>query len=193
MKQLIICTSICLGLFFSAHAQEFGKLDKSPLDVVYYPTKAAFRFFEKTPEKTKALEPAIKIYYSRPQKKERKIFGELVPYNELWRTGANEAAEIKFYKNVTIGGTIVKAGNYSFATLPTAEKWTLIINAVKDNWGVYVYDDKKDIAKVEGTPHKAKEAIEAFSISLYEKTTGIVHLKMGWDDTIVEFPIEILE
>ncbi len=193
MKTFITTLSIILGVTFNISAQDFNDLDKSPLDVAYYPTKAAFRFFEKTPEKTKALEPVMKVYYSRPQKKGRKVFGELVPLDELWRTGANEAAEITFYKDVKIGGTTVKAGSYALAAFPTAKEWTLIINSVKDNWGVYVYDGNSNVAEVKSTPYKSKDTIEAFSIVMYEKSTGLVHLKMGWDDTIVEFPIEILD
>ncbi len=192
MKTTFATLSIIIGFTLNLWSQDFNDLDKSPLDVAYYPAKSTFRFFEKTPEKTKSLEPIIKVYYSRPQKKGREIFGELVPFDKLWRTGANESTEITFYKNVKIGNTIIKPGSYALAVLPTANEWTLIINTVTDNWGVYVYDGKSNIAETKSTPYTSKEIIEAFSMMLYEKSTGVAHLKMGWDNTIVEFPIEIL-
>jgi len=192
MRQLIFLTIISFSLFGTTIAQEFSKIDKSPLDVAYYPEKATKRYFEKSEEKKAALSPIIKIYYSRPSKKDREIFGKLVPFGKLWRTGANETTEITFYKDVKIGEKLVRKGNYTLASIPNKDSWKLVISNTIDSWGVYVYDRSSTVAEVSSTSIKTNNTIENFSITFYEKTTNTVHLKMGWDDTIVEFPIEII-
>ncbi len=186
---------ILLALFTasaSLFAQDFAKIDPSPMDATYYPTKAAQRFFESTPEKVEALTPKIKILYSRPQKKGRKIFGNLVPYDKLWRAGANEIPELILNVPAEIGGKKLAPGNYSFAILPTKDNWTLYINSTTDMWGVYTYDKSKNLSEVKANTSTTNNEIEAFSISMYKKSEHLIHLKMGWDNTIVEFPITLM-
>ncbi|WP_010522158.1 DUF2911 domain-containing protein [Aquimarina agarivorans] len=187
MKTLLIFTffTVCTSLF----AQDFEKVDPSPLDVTYYPAKAAKRFFESSPDKIAALNPKIKVLYSRPQKKGREIFGNLVPFDKLWRAGANEIPELILNVPVEIGGKIIETGTYSFAILPTKDNWTLYINSATDMWGVYTYDKSKNIAEAKAATVTSKSDIEAFSIALYKKSENTVHLKMGWDKTVAEFPI----
>ena len=92
---LLLLTLGCLPML---NAQDFPDLDKSPMDMAYYPNRAAFRSFAKTDAEREAGEPVMRVIYSRPQKKDRVVFGELVKYGEMWRIGANEATEITFFK-----------------------------------------------------------------------------------------------
>ena len=190
MKKTLVFIVALLSASF-LFAQDFAKLDPSPMDAVYYPKKTVKRFMESNPEKSAALSPKIKIVYSRPQKKGRKIFGKLVPYGKLWRTGANEIPELTLYTDAEIGGKTLPAGKYGIAVNPTEKEWTLYVNSDTDTWGVYSFDEEKNVAEVTATPTKSKKEIDAFSIALEEKNPNLVHLIMGWDDTVVEFPITL--
>ena len=91
----------------------------------------------------------IALHYSSPYVKGRKIWGDLVPLDTVWRTGANEATIIAFNKDVLIADQLIKAGSYSFFTIPKENNWTLIINAISDQWGAYTYDPTKDVLRIE--------------------------------------------
>ena len=188
-KSLILIVALLSTTFL--FAQDFAKLDPSPMDAVYYPEKTVKRFMESNPEKAAALAPKIKVVYSRPQKKGREIFGKLVPYGKLWRTGANEIPELTLYTDAEIGGKTLPAGKYAIAVKPTKDQWTLYVSSFTDAWGVYKYDESKNIAEVTAIPTKSKKEIEVFSMALEEKSPNLVHLAMGWDDTVVEFPITL--
>ena len=155
-----------------AVAQEFKSLDKSPMDV------AAF------PDNWRASDKVVKVTYSRPQLKGRAI-SKLAPQDKVWRTGANEAAEITFYKDVMFGGKSVKAGTYSLFTIPGSNDWTVILNSAKNVWGAYTYKKEDDVLRVKGTLSKNSKSVEAFSI-MFDKDMNMV---MGWDDTVVTVPI----
>jgi len=88
-----------------------------------------------------------RIFYSRPQKQGRKIFGELVEYGQVWRLGANEATEIEFYKDVKIAGKKVPKGRYTLYAIVNENSWTMIINKETDTWGAFKYDPKKDLLR----------------------------------------------
>jgi len=90
----------------------------------------------------------VRIAYGRPSVRGRKIFGGLVPFDEVWRTGANEATTISFSTPVRIEGTSLDAGTYSLFTIPGPETWTLIFNSEPEQWGAYNYDSSKDILRV---------------------------------------------
>ncbi len=173
------------------NAQEFPKADKSPTDIAHYPTNAAKRAFAKTDEAKKALEPKIRVIYARPYKKGREVFGNLLKFDKAWRVGANESTEVLFMTDVMIGGSKVKAGRYSVIIIPTKDSWTLKINTENDGWGNYSYDASKDVASITVPTQKSDSEIEQLSIVLYEKSKNVVHLKIGWDTTIAEFPITL--
>lgn len=156
-------------------AQTFSDLDNSPADIATFPKRGSAK--------------KVKVTYSRPQAKGRKVFGELVKYDKVWRTGANEATEITFYQDVKIGGKMVKAGSYSLFTIPTKGAWTVIINSQLNQWGAYQYDKKKDVVRATVKTKVSKEKIEAFSITFQEATKGTT-MYLGWEKTIVEIPIE---
>ena len=154
MKKAILAIAIfTIALVSSSEtsAQEFKGLDKSPMDAASYP--ANWRNADKL----------VKIIYSRPQLKGRSL-DKLAPKDKVWRTGANEAAEITFYKEVTFGGKKVSAGTYSLFSIPTDEDWTIILSNQKNIWGSYFYDKSEDVVRVSGKVSKLQESIEEFSI-----------------------------
>lgn len=184
---IIVLVLIC----FTTYGQKFAKMDKSVMDAAFYPAKSAVRVFEKNDEKRLALEPKIRVLYSRPLKKGREVFGKLLKYDKPWRIGANESTEILFLTNVKFGDTNVKAGRYSLIAIPTATNWTIKLNTQNDGWGDYSYEPSKDIASVTVPTQTSNKEIEALSIALYEKSTNVVHLKIGWDKTYTETPITL--
>lgn len=179
MKNLILIAFI-IASFFNANAQDesslsFSGLDKSPLDVVMY---------------RDANQTAIaRVIYSRPSKKDREIFGQLVPYNEVWRTGANEATEIAFYRDVIINDKTIKAGSYSIYTIPGEDKWSFILNTETTQSGTE-HDPEKDILKCDMQTIPSPQEIESFSISFMEQNNGAI-LFLGWDETIASLEFKI--
>ena len=188
MKKIFFVCFV-LGMAWNLGAQTFRGLDKSPMDMSYYPDDFAHdRKF--APEKVgdKAF---IRLIYSRPAKKDRDVFGELIPYNKVWRVGANEAPEIKFYQKVTIQGKKLKAGVYSLYIIPDEKEWTIIFNSDLDIWGAYSYNEAKDVLRVKVAPKTTNEAIEHLSIQFVAGKNQEALMQLGWDRTIVELPILI--
>ena len=155
-------------------AQEFKSLDKSPMDMAAFPSSY------------KISDKIVKVIYSRPQLKGRSL-AKLAPPEKVWRTGANEAVEITFYKDVLFGGKELKAGAYCLFTIPSADgDWTVIINKAKNLWGSYYYNEDQDVIRVSGKVSETEKAIEAFSIMFDKDMT----LKMGWGNTVVSVSIK---
>ncbi|MDT0559641.1 DUF2911 domain-containing protein [Ichthyenterobacterium sp. W332] len=188
----ILCV-FTLAMLTSAavNAQKFEKMDKSPMDRAYYPANAPKRAFAKSDAQKKQLEPQIRVTYSRPSKKGRDIFGGLLKFGEAWRVGANESTEILFINDVKIGDQKIKAGRYSIIIIPSENEWTLKLNTGLDGWGNFGYEPSKDILSVTAPITKSKKEIEHLSIALYEASENTVHLKIGWDTSIAEFPLTI--
>ena len=180
MKKIFLYTSFCLLTFLIVpqivSAQDFKELDDSPHDIVYF-------------RENKISPPAIKVLYGRPQKKGRELFGEFIPYGQIWRVGANEATEVVFYKNVIFGDTEVEAGTYVLYAIPHEKEWTLILSSRTDVWGTYEYDEKYDVARIQAKVSKA-EFVEAFSIAFKEKGKN-VNMILGWDTARITAPIRI--
>lgn len=133
----------------------------------------------------------IEVSYSRPSVKGRKIFGGLVPYGEVWRTGANSATKITFSTAVKVGGADVPAGTYELFTIPTPTEWTIIIHKNMSQWGSYTYDPKNDVARVTAKASTVDTRVENFSIafSAIEETGAM--LNFAWDKTRVGVKIDI--
>ena len=129
------------------------------------------------------------VTYSRPMRRGRAVFGGMVPWGEVWRTGANEATHLHTDKDLVIGGVAVPAGSYTLWTIPRPEGWTLIINKQTGQWGT-VYDPAKDLARVEMQQDTAATSEEQFTISLEPKDAGAV-LRLKWDDREAWVPIEV--
>lgn len=188
-KTLSILTFLAISLV--TFAQDFAKIDKSSLDAAYYPSNAPKRAFAKTDAAKIAQEPKIRVLYSRPMKKGRNVFGELLKFNEPWRIGANESTEVLFLTDVKFGETAVKAGRYSLIAIPSGDSWILNLNTELDGWGNYSYNAEWDVASITVPTQSSEDVIEALSITLYEKSPNLVHLKIGWDKTMVEVPITL--
>ena len=138
------------------------------------------------PASYKNSDKIVKVTYSRPQLNGRDL-AKLAPPEKIWRTGANEATEITFYKDVVFGGEALKAGTYSLFTIPSLNgDWTVIINSARNIWGSYYYNQDKDVIRVSGKTSKVEENIEAFSIIFDKDMT----LKMGWGKTVVSVSIK---
>jgi len=132
----------------------------------------------------------IAIDYSRPSMRTRKIFGGLVPYGQVWRTGANSATSLKTDVNLTIGGASVPAGSYTLYTIPEEKKWTLIINKQTGQWGTD-YDEKQDLARVEMKLSKNASPTEQFTIGFDQTGATSAVLKLDWADTTAK--VEVAE
>ncbi|MEO1652282.1 MAG: DUF2911 domain-containing protein, partial [Bacteroidota bacterium] len=125
----------------------------------------------------------LKVTYGSPFKKGREIFGNLVPFGEIWRTGANEATEFTTTQDLKIGGEILKAGTYTVFTVPGEKNWEVIFNSTLGQWGAYRYEDNKsfNVLKAEAKVAQSKEFIyEAFTIQ-FEETRKGVDLVFAWD------------
>ena len=184
MKSSFFLILLVIASLAGTAQAKYPDTDKSPLDVSYYPANYPLLKIQ-----GKASEPPVaRVFYSRPQKNNRVIFGELIEYNKVWRLGANEATEIEFFQNVKIGDTKVKKGRYTLYCIPSEDKWTLLLNKDTDSWGAFVYDAKKDIARVDVPVQALPTAIEAFSMS-FEKNSGSFNLNIGWDKVSVSLPI----
>jgi hypothetical protein len=124
----------------------------------------------------------IKTDYSSPRMKGRKIYGDLVPYGKVWRTGANEATTFVNSADVVVGGKTVPAGSYTIFTVPTADKWTLIINKKTGEWGIPYKYEKDELAKVDMKVSKLDAPVENFTIT-YEKSGSGCTMELDWETT----------
>jgi len=157
MKNVFTIALMAVALVFSveASAQDFAGLDKSPMDAAAFPS--SYKVSDKT----------ARITYSRPQLKGRSM-SDLAPAGKVWRTGANEAPEITFYKDVKVGGTAIAAGTYSLFTIPGEGEWTVILNKNLNQWGAYSYDEGADVARVKASATSDGKSLEEFSITFKE-------------------------
>ncbi len=124
----------------------------------------------------------IKTDYSSPRAKGRKIFGDLVPFGEVWRTGANEATTFVTSSEVMVGGKSVPAGSYTIFTVPNADKWTLIINKKTGEWGIPYKYESDELARVDMKVAKTSAPVENFTIK-YEKSGNGCMMVMEWENT----------
>ncbi len=177
----ILKTSLALVFFLLcsitiARAQEAVKPRLSPLEMVTMKYEGAY----------------VKVTYCRPHKKGREIFGGLVPYGEVWRTGANEATEITFSEDVQIKGNRIKAGTYTIFTIPQPDHWTIIFNTDLGQWGAYNYNQDKDLIRFDVPVTETDVVYEPFTIefALQDDETKLI---MMWDKVKVSFSIEFLD
>lgn len=187
MKKLLLsfftiaAFNIC---FAQTSVSKLPSLDKSPMDMAYYPANYPVLKIQ-----DKATEPLVaRVIYSRPQKNNRVVFGELVEYNQVWRMGANEATEIEFYRDVKIGGKKILKGKYTLYALVNPNEWTIILNKETDTWGAFKYDQKKDVLRFAVPAQKVAEPADAFSMA-FEKATNGMNLNIAWDTVLVSLPI----
>jgi len=176
MKKIILLVAVfalTIGFSNQAIAQNFKGLDKSPMDIASFPSN--YRVSEKV----------IKIIYSRPQLKGRSL-EKLAPLGKKWRTGANEATEVTFYKDVVFGGTAVKAGTYTMYAIPGKTTWTVVLSSQLNVWGAYFHKDENDVAKVTIPVKQTEENLDVFSIAIDEDMT----INLGWGTTLISIPVQ---
>jgi hypothetical protein len=133
----------------------------------------------------------VQVEYARPGVKGRKIYGGLVPYGEVWRTGANAATKITFSTDVKFGGKAVPAGTYSLATIPGASEWTVILNKATDGWGAYSYDQKNDLVRVTVKPVALPDLVESLCIGMTDLRDDSAVLTIDWEKTRVAVKIDL--
>lgn len=171
---LLTCLLLCFGV---AGAQDAVKPRPSPLAVVSSRYKDTY----------------VKITYSQPHKHGRNIFGGLVPFGQVWRTGANEATELTVSKGIKINSIDLPAGTYSLFTIPGKESWTVILNAELGLWGSYNYNSKLDVLRFETPVIPVSEFVyEAFTI-LIDPRNSRADLILAWDRTKVSIPLQFQE
>ncbi|HEY5551725.1 MAG TPA: DUF2911 domain-containing protein [Opitutaceae bacterium] len=133
----------------------------------------------------------VSVEYSRPSVRGRVIFGGLVPYGEVWRTGANSATKITFSTDVKLGGANVAAGTYALFTIPGENEWTIILNNVTGQWGSYAYNAENDVVRVTAKPAALTSPVETFSIGVSNLSAeGSATLYLLWENTRVPVKIE---
>lgn len=133
---------------------------------------------------------SIELSYSRPGMKGRKIFGDLVPYNNVWRTGANSATTLTFGDEVTIGGVLIPAGKYGLLSIPGKENWTLIISKQTDVTSPSSYKQDQDVVRVQVPSAKMKSAVETLTMQFANITSYSCDLQIMWAKTLVTLPIK---
>lgn len=183
MKKLFAVCALVIS-FQVSQAQSWVPVDKSPLDQIYFPIDYPSNKIRNPKEVLR-----MRIIYSRPYKNNRQVFGgELVPYDKIWRLGANEATEIEFFTPVTIGGKKVPVGRYTLYAIPKEKTWTFIINKETDVWGAFKYDEAKDVARATVPVVALEQAVESLTIN-FEKSKAGVNLVAGWDKRSASLPI----
>ena len=165
-KQIVFLTSLLLAFAVLAACQEKSKRPSPP-------AQAQCRFSD---GKT------ITVDYSSPRAKGRKVFGELVPYGEVWRTGANEATTFVTGTNLSVGGKDVPAGSYTIFTVPNADKWTLIVNKKTGEWGIPYKYEADELARVDMKVSPTPSPVENFTIALAPMGSSCT-MSISWENT----------
>lgn len=139
----------------------------------------------------------LKVEYNRPSKRERDVFGALVPYDKVWRTGANEATTFSSNKDLMIEGMFLPKGDYTLWTVPMKDTWKVMFNSKYYNWGVDenmepLWDPNYDVIELEVPSTTLETTVEKFTIA-FDNKVGILKLTMAWDTTLIEIPLSLAE
>lgn len=180
LKRILITLSIiALGLFlYSFFVENIFAKRLSPKDTV----------------KFELNDLELRVFYNRPYKKGREIFGALVPFNQVWRTGANEATTFETNKSLDVSGMPLPAGKYTLWTVPKDSVWTVIFNSKQYAWGVDsemkpMWDPNYDALKIEVPVEKLNASVEQFTIA-FDNSTDNLSLTMAWDDIKIAVPLK---
>jgi hypothetical protein len=174
MKKLIIA-AVAAGAFYFSDAQQLTTPQASPTTTI----KQNFAL------------STIELSYSRPGIKNRKIFGDLVPYGKVWRTGANNATTLTFGEEVMIGGTKIPAGKYGLLTIPDPSEWTIIISKQTDVTSPDAYKQDQDVVRVKAKTSELPFSVETFTMSFDDVKSNSCNLGMLWDKVYVTLPISV--
>jgi hypothetical protein len=172
IKKLLLCAGIWAACY-TTNAQQLRTPAPSPSQTI----KQDFGL------------SSIELNYSRPGMKGRKVFGDLVPFGKVWRTGANSATTLTFGDEVVIGGTKIPAGKYGLLSIPDKDAWTLIITKQTDVTSPTAYKPEMDVVRVNVKPTTAANAMETFTMQFQNVKSNSVELNIGWDKTMVTLPI----
>ncbi len=173
MKKILSTALICGLLYFTSNAQL-----RTPAPSPSTTIKQDFAL------------SSVELSYSRPAVKGRKIFGDLVPYGKVWRTGANQATTITFGEDVTVGGKKVPAGKYGLLTIPNENEWTVILSKQLDVTSPAAYKQDQDVVRFTVKANEMPFSIESFMMGFDNITAKSMNLFILWDKTEVNFPIE---
>lgn len=183
MKKILLSAALFFCTAAYVQAQIPTSLpDRSPMDMAYFPIGYPILKFQ---AKNVASTPKARLIYSRPQKNGRTIFGDIVPYNEVWRLGANESTEIEFYQDVTVAGKKLLKGKYSLFCIPQPGTWTMVFNKATDSWGSFSYNKALDVLRTPIPTSSSPQDAEHFT--MYFDSTGA--LNMLWADVKAILPI----
>lgn len=133
----------------------------------------------------------VEISYSRPGVKGREIFGAMIPYGKVWRTGANAATKLTFSTDVKLNGHEVPAGTYALVTIPGKDEWTVIVNKGSDQWGTYKYDEKNDVVRFAVKPISIGSPVETLTIDIEDIKDESAEMRLVWDKTKVPIKLEV--
>ena len=180
MPRMIGAILLC-GTLFSQSVNAQTKTDKSGMTASKKDDRPS------PPQKVEGTIGDLKvtISYSAPGVKGRKIFGELVPFDKVWRTGANEATTVEISRDCKVGGSFLRAGKYALFTIPGEKEWTIIFNTAPDQWGAYKYDDTKDALRFKVVPATTAELNERLKFEIIGTETGEGKVSLFWDHTQV--------
>jgi hypothetical protein len=173
MRKLFVCLVLTACLYQNSNAQSL----KTPPPSTPQFVKQDFGL------------SSIELSYSRPGMKGRKIFGDLVPFGKVWRTGANAATTLTFGDPVTIGGTKIPAGKYGLLTIPGDNQWTLIITHQLDVVNSAIYKQDQDIVRIQVNPVQLPFSMETFTILFANISSGTCDLQILWENTMIVLPI----
>jgi hypothetical protein len=171
-RLLLLALFLMAGVFSALHAQNTDK-SKRPSPLVE--------------KKATVGDLTIAINYGSPSVKGRKIWGELEPYDKVWRTGANEATTFEVNQDVTINGEKLTAGKYALFTIPTEKEWTLIFNKEPNQWGAYNYKQDQDALRVQVKTDTTKQPTERLTFNIDEKTGKVTFL---WENVTFNFDVK---
>lgn len=171
---ILLVAVLAIGTYATATAQQDKSKRKSP------PVKITETVGDLT----------MTIDYSSPSVRGRDVWGALVPYGKVWRTGANEATTLEFSKAVNVEGQPVAAGKYALFTIPGETEWTFILNKEADQWGAYGYKESEDALRFTAKPGKAASFTEQMAFEVATKGDQAAYVTFKWADLAVGFPVE---
>lgn len=174
MKRIILSAFLVGGLLFSTTAQDFHMPKPSPSTTVKQDFSTSF----------------IGLNYSRPGVKGRDIFGAMIPYGKIWRTGANAATKITLGEDLLLYGHLVEKGTYELYTIPNKEKWEIILNSDLGNWGAAGYKEKDNVLTFEVPVTPLKQVQETFRISIENIRRSTCTIDLAWGHVKVSIPVK---
>ncbi|MDG5492280.1 DUF2911 domain-containing protein [Psychroserpens sp. SPM9] len=181
-RLLVILSIVALGLFlYSYFVENIFSPRLSPKDTVEF----------------KLNDLKLEVFYNRPSKKGREIFGALVPYDKVWRTGANEATTFESNKDLLIKGIVLPKGKYTLWTVPKDSAWNVMFNSKQYAWGVdeemqVMWDPNHDVMEITVPIEKLDTTVEQFTIA-FDNSTDDLKLTMAWDNTKIAVPLKVIK